>query len=680
MRVLWGLIRRASDTTGRVPSELMGPMQPETRDASFGDTIRGVFAQIRDEIWCLPTPEDVRSITRVSPWGSIITALNVLIFYINGALAKAHGGLTVWCVCSVVLALVLYRRSRAAQNIVVTRVSPRTFRRLLLLAFLMSCPWLTLAGLTLMDPAAADRSMTFLVLTGMTAGGILMLHRVMAASAIYCGSILAATVLSALFADGLKAWPLLLYATLFGAMLFVTSSVVAKMTRDRDATLSALQQANAEIRRLALEDELTGLMNRAALMETLEKGSVTGNRYAFFLIDLDRFKNINDSMGHIFGDELLKEIASRLVTATEANDLVARLGGDEFAVVLCRKSDCGPLDIRAERILDAMNEPARIGGHVLYSGCSIGGAKFPEDAGAVPGIMVAADIALHKAKVSGRNRFVAFSDDLAELLREEERIATELRAALAAGEVEVWYQPKIALDTGRAVGAEALVRWSSGGQQMSPEVFLEVATERGFMPELSDHIFERVGRDMVDWMGRGGELLPVSVNIHPVDLKTPERLMRRVEALASQVSGRERILLEITEGCFVGRGSDAAAVLIDTLSEVGFSLSLDDFGTGHAALAHLKRLPVSELKIDRSFVAGLGVSRHDSAIVAAMVELAKGLDLRIVAEGVETEAQRRALLELGVQVGQGYLWSQAIPSDRFYDLCLARGAAVVGRR
>ena len=277
----------------------------------------------------------------------------------------------------------------------------------------------------------------------------------------------------------------------------------------------------------------------------------------------------------------------------------------------------------------------------------------------------------------GRNQFVAYTDALGVKQREEEEIATDLRAALADGGVEVWYQPKVALEDGRVVGAEALVRWNNRGRQIPPDLFLDVATERGFMPDLSDVIFAQVGRDLADWQARGLGQLKVSVNIHPVDLKTPQRLISRVKALEKAALGRERIVLEITEGCFVGRGSDEAAILIDTLAEMGFELSLDDFGTGHAALAHLKRLPVCELKIDRSFVAGLGMSRHDSAIVAAMIELARGVDLGVVAEGVETEAQRQALLKMGVQTAQGFLWAGALPEATFFDYCLAQNSSAM---
>ena len=245
---------------------------------------------------------------------------------------------------------------------------------------------------------------------------------------------------------------------------------------------------------------------------------------------------------------------------------------------------------------------------------------------------------------------------------------------MQAGALDVFYQPKVALSDGRVVGAEALARWRDESIAASPERFLEIAAERGLMPDLADYVFATVARDVGDWQVRGGASVTVALNIHAVDLKSSQRLLDRVERLADTGLKKSDFLLEITEGCIVGRGADAASILIDTLSDMGFKLSLDDFGTGHAALAHLKRLPVSEVKIDRSFVAGVETSRHDRAIIAAITALGRGLNLNVVAEGVETDAQRAKLLEMGVETGQGYLWSEALPADAFFELCQSRSA------
>jgi len=260
-------------------------------------------------------------------------------------------------------------------------------------------------------------------------------------------------------------------------------------------------------------------------------------------------------------------------------------------------------------------------------------------------------------------------------LEEEEKIAADLRFALEHDHIKVHYQPKISLADGQILGAEALVRWNHPTLgEIPPERFLEVAAERGLMPDLGDRITDIVAGDIAQWRKVGISPGPVAINIHAVDLKSPQNLIERLDGLSRHGVSRSDVVLEITEGCFVGRGTDHASMLIDTLHELGFELSLDDFGTGHAALSHLKSLPVSEVKIDRSFVMGLGVNRHDSAIVTAIVALAQGLGLRIVAEGVETEEHRKRLLEMGVVIGQGYLWSHALGADAFCKLVAGHDA------
>ncbi|AZQ68022.1 EAL domain-containing protein [Silicimonas algicola] len=448
--------------------------------------------------------------------------------------------------------------------------------------------------------------------------------------------------------------------------------------------MDALSAANDEIRRLAQEDGLTGLMNREALLARLDELTAQGHGgrpFTLFMLDLDRFKNVNDSFGHHVGDGLIKVVAQRLQGAVRSGDMVARLGGDEFAVVMPGVASQGAGEKWAGRLLSAINTPTEVMGQLLYPGTSVGGAEYPEQALTGQELLLTADISLNAAKEDGRGTFVAYDPDLAQRIEDEERMAAELRDALDRDEFRVEYQPKIGLMDGALAGSEALIRWEHPTRgRLGPDLFLGVAAERGLAPAISERVFQRVAADVSFWRREGTDPGPVSVNLHAVDLKSPERLIDRMEAMAHLGLGRRDIVLEVTEGCVVGRGTDQASKLIARLRKMGYDISLDDFGTGHASLSHLKSLPVNEIKIDKSFVTGLGDSRPDAAIVAAIVALGRGLGLRIVAEGVETEAHRWRLIELGVGIGQGFLWSAALPADRFARFARDRRARHVARQ
>jgi len=283
--------------------------------------------------------------------------------------------------------------------------------------------------------------------------------------------------------------------------------------------------------------------------------------------------------------------------------------------------------------------------------------------------MSQADLALHKAKERGRRRCVMFDAGLRKLILSKDRIETALRAAIDRGEITVAYQPKIHMQHGGMDGAEALVRWTDPELgPIPPDQFLSIAAERGILPTLSHYIADCVARDIQFWKSNGTATGKIALNIHPSDLKSPDTLLKTIDHLESQGVTYRDLTLEITEGCFVGRGTDRSLFILDALSDRGFELSLDDFGTGHASLTHLKKLPVSEIKIDRSFVSGLEHNADDRSIVAAICEIARGKGIRSIAEGVETEAQRDILQELGVLIGQGFLWSGAVSAQRITDL------------
>ncbi|MEM9046731.1 MAG: EAL domain-containing protein, partial [Pseudomonadota bacterium] len=254
----------------------------------------------------------------------------------------------------------------------------------------------------------------------------------------------------------------------------------------------------------------------------------------------------------------------------------------------------------------------------------------------------------------------------------------DLHVALLQRQIEIHYQPKVDLGTGQPLGAEALVRWRHPTDGLlSPDQFLPVATERGMMLDVSSHIFEVISSDIISWRRSGRAFGKIAINIHPLDLKAPKSLLENLRRMLQSGVAQDDVVMEITEGCFVGRDTDEAALALDAIHDMGFELSLDDFGTGHASLSHLRNLPIHELKIDRAFVSGICDNQHDLAIVSATIEIARCLNLRTVAEGVETVEQIKALHELGAEIGQGYHWCKPVPGDEYMSFFEAqRGRSV----
>lgn len=621
--------------------------------------------------WRRPEREDVASISRLSQWGASLTMLNAIVLFLN-----APGrDLGLWCLSAVMISLVLLWRSRRVGSRRDGTISRHANFKLHVFVLLMALPWIVLPGMFYSLVTPWDQAISLLVLAGMSSGGLIMLHRVMTAAMLYCGSILLSACVFSFLVDGLQAWPIVICSILFGAMLCASGFAFGEMSRERDASIRALTDANERIRRMAMEDDITGLPNRAVLMERLEGLRSRAAKATLLMLDLDNFKNVNDSFGHQTGDALLRVVGERLRDSVRTDDLVARLGGDEFAVLLTGTTAPETVRNLADNILTQIGAPITAEAHTIYTGASVGGAVFPEHADKGADLLVAADIALSAAKSDGRGRYVAFDPTLQAGILHESRIADALRKAIEAGSIEVHYQPKIRLADGLPDGAEALVRWAH--PEMGPvraDLFLEVAAERGMIPDLSDVIFERVARDIATWRAGGLAVGRVSVNLHPVDLKTSDRLMKRIERWRADGIGPGDVVLEITEGCYIGRGADHAVMLIDGLKERGFELSLDDFGTGHAALTHLASVPVREVKIDRSFVRSLCTSPQGEAIVSAIVTLAKGFGLRVVGEGIESRDQYQKLLEMGVEAGQGYFWAPAMPADQFAAFHVLREA------
>ena len=429
-------------------------------------------------------------------------------------------------------------------------------------------------------------------------------------------------------------------------------------------------------------DALTGLPNRRLLLErgeeALDRAGGTGGRAAMLLLDLHRFHEVNDTLGHVAGDRLLQQVGARLETLVRPGDTVARLGGDEFALLLPgldldadrRTAEEMVLGL-ARRIVDRLGEPFDLDELTLDVEASVGVAIFPDHASDVLGLLQFADVAMYLAKRS-RSGVELYDDTRDVNTRDKLLLLGDLRRALDNHEVELHYQPKIALADGRVDGCEALVRWRHPTRgQVSPEEFVLLAEQTGLMPRLTRYVVDVALDQVARWQQEGIDV-PVAVNISARDIHVPSFAAtvaaglreHRVSAAALQLEITERVLLEEPQ---------RAAESLDALRALGVRLSLDDFGTGYSSLVHLRHIPVSEIKIDRSFVARLTMNEGDAAIVCSIVQLAHSLGLRVVAEGVEDEATYQRLRELGCDSAQGWLMSKALPSDEATAWLLRHG-------
>jgi diguanylate cyclase (GGDEF)-like protein len=427
------------------------------------------------------------------------------------------------------------------------------------------------------------------------------------------------------------------------------------------------RQADERIRRLAHYDELTGLANRNLFAHHLTHAIVRAERYrktlAVLFVDLDRFKNINDTLGHAVGDVVLKTIGQRLADCTRGSDLVARLGGDEFVVVVEEYAHVDDVKAIARKILEAASQPVPVMGQEYILTASIGIATFPVDGQDVQSLLKHADVAMYRAKEQGKNTYGFYAPELD--TANVNRLALESRLKKAVAEQNQFvlhYQPKIAVDSGLVTGVEALVRWiSPEGTLMSPSEFIPLAEETGLIGAIGQWVLESVGRQALAWAESGMPQLRIAVNISARQLYSEGFLddVRRVLAETGIAPGA--LEFEITESVMM-QDLERVAGLLAALKALGLHIAIDDFGTGYSSLAYLKRLPIDSLKIDRSFVKDVPGDADDATITRAVIALAHSLRLKVVAEGVETEEQLDFLRGLQCDEIQGYLFSRPLPA------------------
>lgn len=442
----------------------------------------------------------------------------------------------------------------------------------------------------------------------------------------------------------------------------------------------------ARLAHQAHHDDLTGLPNRVLVVNHLDglidKSRVTAQPIALMFIDLDQFKLVNDSMGHAVGDQLLVQAGLRITAAVRHGDVVGRISGDEFLVVAAGLDGAGAAAL-ADRIRRVLGAPFLLDAGEVFVSASIGIAishGSPVDDAAT--LIREADTAMYRSKDGGRNSVTVFDTSMLERVARRVDMERRIRQALSTNEIHPCYQPIVELPSGSVLGFEALARWQDAGRMVSPAEFITVAEESGLIVPLGAFVLDESCRFLADWRRKipGGEHLYMSVNLSPRQIRESDIVDTVAEALARHGLPGEALWLEITESVMMEDSVSTAGVLVG-LRSLGMRLSVDDFGTGFSSLSTLKRFPVSGVKIDRSFVSGLGRHQSDSSLVAAIVAMASALGLVTVAEGVETSRQASQLFELGCVEAQGFLYSTAVPPDEVLDLVGrlgVRGPGIIG--
>ena len=432
------------------------------------------------------------------------------------------------------------------------------------------------------------------------------------------------------------------------------------------------KQAEQVINFQAYHDLLTHLPNRALLKDRLSLAISHAQRnkrkLAVMFLDLDRFKLVNDTLGHTMGDRLLKAVANRLQGCLRSGDTLSRFGGDEFTLLLPEVRTRDDVVVIASKILDRLASPFVIDGHELFVGASIGVAMYPEAGDSVESLIQNADIAMYHIKGRGKNGYQFFSDEMNQRFSTRLSLERELRNALSQEELQVHYQPQVDLQSGEVSGLEALVRWRHPERGLiQPDEFMSVAEETGLVTQIDEYVQRRAFDDVAGWQREGYPKLSLSVNMSALQLEQESFLERFKESLKTSGLAPKTLKLEITESTLM-RDMDLIVPKLNALRQQGVGIAIDDFGTGYSSLSYLQQFPVSTLKIDRSFVNDIRAEQTDASIINAIVAMAKGLELGLVAEGVENKTQLRYLRARGCRCVQGFIFSGAVPAHEVVNL------------
>jgi diguanylate cyclase (GGDEF)-like protein/PAS domain S-box-containing protein len=440
--------------------------------------------------------------------------------------------------------------------------------------------------------------------------------------------------------------------------------------------VSERKNAEKQAQYLSHHDVLTGLPNRLLMQDRLHQAISharrNGGLVALMFIDLDRFKMVNDSFGHVMGDTLLKQVAARLSNCLRDTDTVARLGGDEFTIMLPDATNAQVVGEVAQRILSEFTRPFNDGEQEMYVSASIGISLFPRD-GANPDELVKhADTAMYSAKDSGRNSYRYFTEDLNHEVREKVMLESGLRRAIERGELRLFYQAKIDLATNRIIGAESLVRWQHPTLGLiSPARFIPVAEESGLIVPLGEWVLRAACEQLRAWQ-REGLNLQMAVNVSARQFQQRNLADLVMGVMADSGVDPRFVEIELTESAIMS-DAEASISTLERIKSRGVAISIDDFGTGYSSLSYLKRLPLDILKIDQSFVRDISTDYNDAVIVRAIIGLARSLGIKVIAEGVEDDSQLSFLNAYGCNYGQGYLFSRPLDAAMFLEMVRQQG-------
>jgi diguanylate cyclase (GGDEF)-like protein len=463
------------------------------------------------------------------------------------------------------------------------------------------------------------------------------------------------------------------------AIASITTIYDGRLETEKQLHTSTLERSNAQLQHQATHDALTGLPNRVLLLDRLDRCALNAKRqksgFAVLAMDLDRFKNINDSLGHSAGDELLREVARRLGGAVRQQDTIARMGGDEFVIVLESADSKASVEQVIRRIVDAISLPYDVQTVIVHTTPSIGVCFYPgdgEDAGA---LLMHADEAMYFAKQQGRNNHQFFTPEMDVFSSQRLQLESDLRIAIKQQQFELHYQPKVDVQTGIIGSTEALIRWRHPLMGMiPPDRFIPMAEETGLILPIGEWALREACRQARAWQIAGMPITRMAVNLSALQFRQ-ERLFDVVSSALNDAGLDARHLeLELTETCVMSNSKESALIL-ERLSRLGVLISIDDFGTGYSSMSYLRRFPIDKLKIDRSFIKDLGSSQEATSIVQAIISLAHSLKLKVIAEGVETPEQLAILKELGCDQYQGYHFSKPLPSRAVEELVQAAGAS-----
>ena len=438
--------------------------------------------------------------------------------------------------------------------------------------------------------------------------------------------------------------------------------------------ITSIKQSQSQLEHLAHHDSLTNLPNRLLFEDRLQHAISQSKRQkrqlAILFLDLDRFKNINDSLGHAMGDELLKEVAKRLQKILRDGDTAARLGGDEFTVLVENLDDPSQAAVVASKIQESFKTPYKIAGRELHVTTSIGISIYPDDGQTVADLTKNADAAMYQAKEQGRNSYRYYTSELTRTAFERLLLETELRSALKKDQLLLYYQPQISLINGQMTGAEAVLRWHHPRLGIIPPArFIPLAEESGLIHEIGHWVLKEACEQTRYLYKQGLFQGRMAINLSVRQIMQTDLILRFEQIIADSQCPPDMLQLEVTEGIFMGQMQQSVPVL-DVFKKLGVSIAIDDFGTGYSSLSYLKQLPIDKLKIDRSFIRDLPSDSDAIAITQAIVALGKNLGLHIVAEGVETLAQQALLQKMGCEEGQGYLYSPPVPGNAFEEMLL----------